>query len=275
MKQVELQTAETLAEEWDSYLCRVNDKAASIFVNLALKDIAPDLSRPTLLIVWLYLQYPNAENGLSTQQEFDALCGIEDTLLPQVTKTFSAIYAGRITNDGRREFYFYSNAGDDFEKVVTKALADYKQYKFDAWAVANAEWAQYLNVLFPSAVNLRWMGDRKVVDQLELHGDSLITPREIEHWAYFSSEQDRAAFAASVTSCGFNIQNEHHSESSRNEFGLMFTKLQEAKLTSVYETTSFLEVEAEKYKGVYDGWGSPIIAKKNKSSRWKFWKKST
>jgi uncharacterized protein (TIGR01619 family) len=267
MKQEELQTAETLVEKWDSYLCRVNDKAASIFVNLALKEIAPDLSRPILLVVWLYLQHPNTENGLSRQQEFDVLCQVEDVLEPRVTEAFSAIYAGRITNNGRREFYFYSNVSDDFEKIVKEALADYKHYKFDTWVAANADWEQYLNVLYPSAMNLRWIGDRKVVDQLELHGDSLITPREIEHWAYFSSAQDRADFAASVSCCGFNIQNEHYSESSENKFGLMFTKVQAAELTSVYETTSFLETEAEKYNGVYDGWGSPITAKKTKTSR--------
>jgi uncharacterized protein (TIGR01619 family) len=275
MKQEAAQAVEAPAEKWDSYLCRVNDKAASIFVDLGLKNIAPDISRPILLVVWLYLQYPDKENGLSTQREFDVLCELEDILEHKVTDVFSAIYAGRITNDGRREFYFYSNSSNEFEKIAIETLADYKHYKFHAWAVANADWEQYLNVLFPSAMNLRWMGDREVVSKLELHGDSLITPREIEHWAYFSSEQDRAAFAAALINYGFNIQNKHYSETSENKFGLMLSKRQQATLTSIYETTSFLEIEAEKYNGYYDGWGSPIATKKTKTSSWKFWKKAT
>jgi uncharacterized protein (TIGR01619 family) len=274
MKQETLQTAETLAENWHSYLCRVNDKAASIFVNLALKDIAPDISRPMLLIFWLYLQNPNAENGLSTQEEFEMLCKVEDVLLPQVTKDFSTIYVGRITNDGRREFYFYSDTSDGFEKVVAEALGNYKQYEFKAWAVSNADWGHYLNVLYPSAMNLRWMGDCNVVDRLEFHGDVLSTPREIAHWAYFPSEKDRASFSSSMTSHGFEIQKEHNPESSQDQFRIEFTKFQEAQLTLIHETTSLLETEVEKYNGKYDGWESPVIARKSKTPRWKFWKKS-
>lgn len=89
-----------------------------------------------------------------------------------------------------------------------------KTQELEAWSAANADWDQYLNLLYPSANNLRWIADRKVVEQLELRGDMLTIAREITHWAYFPSEESRTAFESLVVSFGFKALDKSNAGSS-------------------------------------------------------------
>ncbi len=53
-----------MSEEWDSYFCNVNDKLASIRVDLGIRSTVPDPNRPWLLWVWVYFERPRTD-GLS------------------------------------------------------------------------------------------------------------------------------------------------------------------------------------------------------------------
>ena len=92
---------------WKFYLCRVNNKIASVFFNAAIRQNAPDGKRPTLLWVWLYMNQPE-DNGLSSNDEFQQLNVIEDVLNKAVAETLNPEFVGRITTDGHREFYYYA-----------------------------------------------------------------------------------------------------------------------------------------------------------------------
>src|SRR5215468_4534046 len=103
-----------MVENWDSYFCNVNNVLASIFLNLELRKIAPDRKKPNLLWVWLYMKFPR-EDGLSSQDEFDMLCAVEKKLTEMMTRRFDSVFCGRITTDGRREFYYYALRSEQLE----------------------------------------------------------------------------------------------------------------------------------------------------------------
>ena len=68
-----------MAENWKPYLCNVNDKLASILVDLALRGEAPIASKPWLLWTWVYFQSPRTA-GLSDSKEAPILYEIIKTL---------------------------------------------------------------------------------------------------------------------------------------------------------------------------------------------------
>ena len=68
-----------MTENWKNYFCNVNDKLASIALNLGLNEGAPIETKPWLLWVWVYLQHPTSD-GLSQQSEFATVSSIEDAL---------------------------------------------------------------------------------------------------------------------------------------------------------------------------------------------------
>jgi hypothetical protein len=118
-----------MAEKWKSYFCKVNDQLASIFVDLSLRDRAPDSARPHLLFVWVQFNNPRSD-GLSSSEEFETLNSLGDALVSAVAKECNAVMPGRITTGGRREFYLYAPDVPNFEKAVTLGLTGFTQYGY-------------------------------------------------------------------------------------------------------------------------------------------------
>ena len=56
-----------MSEEWDSYFCNVNDKLASIRVDLGIRSTVPDPNRPWLLWVWVYFERPRVDGMRTTE----------------------------------------------------------------------------------------------------------------------------------------------------------------------------------------------------------------
>lgn len=263
-----------LQDDWNSYLCRVKNKSASIFVDLALNKNAPDSKRPHLLIIWLYLNNPNPENGLSTQAEFDKLIKIEDNLIPAIRNKYSAIFSGRITNDGRREFYLYSSSVDGFEATVEQVFKDFNDYKYDAWSVEDAEWSQYINLLYPNQQILSSIADERVVSNLVERGDLLEVAREINHWSYFGCVEDRNFFEIKIKKLGFQVTSRLNAKSASERYGLVYYKLQTAEIEKISLTTALLEAESKSHNGEYDGWESPVTKTAVQKTWWQFWKRN-
>ncbi|HJX84862.1 MAG TPA: DUF695 domain-containing protein, partial [Candidatus Angelobacter sp.] len=136
----------TMTENWKSYFCNVNDVLASIALNLGLSEDAPMSGKPWLLWVWVYFRSPRPD-GLSSKEEFPTLSAIEDELTKQLGNACSAIQAGRITTDGRREFYFYGATEKGFKAAVQAALSRFPGYKYDCDTKHEPDWNQYRNVL--------------------------------------------------------------------------------------------------------------------------------
>ena len=118
-----------MTDQWNFYLCTVNDKLASIYLNLGLANEAPVLSKPYLLWVWVYLKSPRPD-GLTTNQEAQVMYKIEDELSAQLASSSEAQLAGNITTQSRREFYFYGATETNFKPNVTAAFQAFPTYEF-------------------------------------------------------------------------------------------------------------------------------------------------
>lgn len=259
--------------QWDFYQCKVNNKPASIYLDMGLKQAAPDPKRPAILVVWLYLRHPHPDNGLSTDAEFDVLVEIEDRLCAALKRAYDAVYAGRITTEGRREFYFYSTACADIEATVRAALAPWGGYTIDAWGQPDQQWKQYLNVLYPKAASMRWMSDKAVIDVLGERGDVAEIARPLTHFSYFPTAAGRDAFSGAIAGAGFRIckQTETGPPGDARPFGVVYELTQTPKLAQVFETTELLMRLSEKHGGEYDGWECPVTGPE-KRPWWRFWR---
>jgi hypothetical protein len=83
-----------MMDNWKPYLCNVDEKLASILVNLGLRESLPISSKPWLLWVWVHLQSPRPD-GLSDSKEAATLYQIEDALAPFLARECRAILSGR------------------------------------------------------------------------------------------------------------------------------------------------------------------------------------
>ena len=247
-----------MPEDWDFYFCRVNDVLASITLDLSLRKVVPDLSKPDLLWIWVYFKSPRPD-GLSDSSEFDTLIKIEDKLTETLESKFNAILSGRITTDGRREFYFYGSHSDAFDSVVVDALALFPGYEFDSGFQKDPEWKQYLEVLYPSDENLQRIKNRSVLDVLERKGDTLEAPRDIFHWIYFRTKSDREAFWTAIQLLSYRLESTPENAGGDFPFGLCIVRLQSLKQDDIDEAVIELFRCAKEFQGDYDGWETKVI----------------
>ncbi len=247
-----------MTDNWKSYLCNVNDSLASIFVNIALCADVPIMSKPWLLWAWVYFQMPRPD-GLSDGKEAPTLFKIEDALTAQLSQQYRAILCGRITTQGRREFYFYGETKDGFPEAVATALADFSGYKFDTGEQEDSLWEQYLNVLYPTPEQFERIKNSEVLEVLAEHGDAAGVSREVQHWMYFKTEQARALFKDDVIKAGYKIVFESHLEKEEMPFGITVMRAQPVEQNLIDATVSELVQLAEQFDGEYDGWETQVI----------------
>ncbi len=249
-----------MTETWKPYLCKVNDRSASIFVNLGLRDAAPIMSKPWLLWTWVYFQSPRRD-GLSDRKEAPTLFKIEDALNLCISRNCHAIPCGRITTDGRREFYFYGETKDGFPEAVAEvaeALAGFEGYRFDVGDKKDSLWEQYLNVLYPSPEDLERIANMDLLDVLVEKGDVLTVARGVQHWMYFRSESSRALFRDAAVRAGFRIVSESTSKGD-SPFGISVARTQAIEQRLIDETVVELLRLVQRFDGEYSGWETPVV----------------
>jgi hypothetical protein len=248
-----------MPEGWNFYFCKVNDVLASVALDLGLRKHAPDLSKPELLWIWVYFKSPRPD-GLSSSSEFDSLVAIEKQLTESLEQKFHALLCGRITTDGRREFYYYSAHSNEFESVVADAMGHFPGYEFDCGTQTDPGWKQYLDVLYPSDEDRQRIENRSVIDVLEQKGDALKAPRDIFHWIYFRTKNDRDSFWDAIRPLEYRVQSQPDKPGGAFPFGLCIVRFQSVKQVDVDEAVIELFRRAKEFHGDYDGWETKVIS---------------
>ncbi len=186
-----------MSNDWDFYSCRVDDKPASIFVDLGIRRDVPLSGRPYMAFVRLFMRAPRPD-GLSSQEEFEDLIRVEDQVTAALAAGNAATYVGRNTSGGCRDFYFYTKDPSNWTRSASSALAEIPEYKYEAGSRLDKGWTTYLEFLYPSPEDMERIQNRRVCESLQKNGDALSEPREIDHWAYFPDEDSRARFLDTI-----------------------------------------------------------------------------
>ncbi|MCZ8215225.1 MAG: DUF695 domain-containing protein, partial [Cyclobacteriaceae bacterium] len=191
-------------EEWEFYFSNVNDKLGSLFVDLGVRNVAPMKDKPN--VVWVSIKMNNPrENGLSSQGESEILSNIEDALVDKMISNHNSVYVGRLTSAGDRDLYFYFGDTTLYDKTISEVMVAYPKYKFDFGSKEDKEWTGYFDFLYPLPQQFQSILNRRVIEQLEKGGDNLIKEREVFHWIYFKSENDREDFLKKIVNDKFSI----------------------------------------------------------------------
>ena len=150
-----------IPEDWDFYPCLVDEQAASVYLNLALKDQFTQLARYHVMYLHLEMQHPRLD-GLSSDEEYDTLIEIEDHLDAELNGKLNALYVGRVTTNGTRDFFYYLADLDRIEEVVRIAMQQFPHYIYRIGAKPDREGGVYLNYLYPNERELSVIAERRI-----------------------------------------------------------------------------------------------------------------
>jgi len=254
----EKQTTVTHQEEWDFYFSNVNDKLGSIFIDLGLRKVAPLTDQPNLVWVSLKMNNPQ-EDGLSSSKESGILGNIEDALIDKIKAKHKAIYVGRLTSAGDRDLYFYFGDTSLYDNTISEVMVAYPTYQFNFGAKEDKEWSSYLDFLYPLPQQFQSIQNRRVIDNLEKHGDQLTQAREVDHWIYFKSETDRETFLKKISNDGFSVVDQYCDEELGDmPYFLQIKRVDKVDQNSVDDYVIYLWKLAAECDGDYDGWETSI-----------------
>jgi hypothetical protein len=243
-----------LSDDWDFYFARVNEAVSSIFVDLGIRADAPLENRPWLLWVWLPMRTPK-EDGLASNAESDTLQAIGEALDATVGATCGAQLVGRVTGNGRREFYFYAADPGELPGAVETAMKNFPDYQAELGSTFQPKWQQYFS-LYPSANNLERMHNRRQLEALASAGDVHELTRKVEHWFGFRDEAARMACRETLEAIEFVVEGESQSDEEGEEFPftLVMSRHDSIEGRTINGITIELARLAREYQGIYKAW---------------------
>jgi uncharacterized protein (TIGR01619 family) len=247
-----------MTDKWDFYFCQVENKPASIYVDLGLIDHAPIDNLNYMAYVSVKMNSPR-EDGLSSQDEYDSLINIEDTLT-QALVSNETVYVGCSTSDNNRDFFFYVADPNDWRKRVSESMALFYKYKYFSDTQEDKGWSTFLTYLYPDDRTLQSISSRRVCESLEADGDKLILPREIDHWVYFDDLRSRNTFVEDAKKLDYKVRIVRSPDKDFSQFLAQLWRNDVPSYRNIDNATLPLYDLAIKHQGDYDGWECEVLA---------------
>jgi len=250
--------------DWDTYVMEVENKPVSVMVDLAFGTSPEAKERPNVIIIRLKL-LAVLKSGMPADKEVKVLNEIEDSLVEQLNSSLQALYVGRYTASGVRDFYFYSNDTSDYKRHIAGALQKYPAFRWMAKAQPDGQKSNYYDVLYPTSEEMERIQNRRVVDELRNKGDIITAPRRVDHFIFFKTESDRKAFASVVQNNGFTVENAGQEQGVKDRpYSLQVSRVDKIDYDNIDNVTLYLWKLALQHFGKYDGWETFVVREEEK-----------
>jgi len=247
-------------QDFDLYLVDVDDRPATVVVDLAARAHAPVASHPLRLDVRVAMRTPRPD-GLRDASELDALGDLESRLAAGLGRAVDAIYVGRAVFGGHTLFHYYLPAAARERLVelvaLTGPLGDYRP---TCSVDDDPSWGVYRELLAPDPFTRAAMWNRRLLCWFREQGDRLEVARRIDHGAYFPDRARAERTAAALRGRGFTVD-PLVEPTQGAEWHVGFHR--EDDLDGgrpEHFCREILEIVLAE-QGRYDGWGAPRVSR--------------
>lgn len=240
--------------DWENYIVSLNGKPVSVNVDLGLSAVAPIPERPYVIIFRLQLGNSDA-NGMPLQQDMDSLVNLENRLVELLARQNGALFAGRFTQRGIREFYFYAPDTIDYHRAMNQSMLPLPGYKWLGQAKLDEKWDNYFNVLYPSALDQVTIQSRRRLEAMYSLGLELKKPMDVQHFFSFPEAERRKKFLMGLGNKGMVIVSMPPTADQKSgQFSLVLSKSEQPNLVWVQQQVIPLYQKALRSGGAYLGW---------------------
>lgn len=245
--------------DWAAYVARIEGgHVGSIVVDLSLSSIAPVRERPIRTAIDVTFLSPQ-ENGFPADSEFDKLASIEETLEHDLVSGLGSIYVGHLYAAGKGSIYFYTSDDSKSNAVVRQTMLGFPTYKYEVRTSSDPEWEGYRS-LYPSPLEMQLIQNHRLIQSLIDQGDKIEEERQVDHWIYFTTNENRQGFVKEIAVKGFKIEDQREVEATDGKpFQLHISR--NDPVTVEATDTYILELWqlAEQFNGTYDGWETFLV----------------
>ncbi len=245
-------------EDWETYVLYMKDRPISIMVDLGFENTPITKENQNVLIVSVRLNRTQRD-GLPLQADLGRLDTLENDLVDRLHSALGAVYTGRYTSNGKRDFYFYTNDTSRYTSLARSVIEPYA-YTFTTICKRDADLSNYREVLYPTRVEMQRIYNRRMIDHLLKAGDPLTAPRAVDHLIFFKTESDRRKFADIVTEKRFSVIQAGEEKGVRDRpFSLEVSRVDRVDEDSIEEVSLYLWELALKFGAQYEGWETFVV----------------
>jgi uncharacterized protein (TIGR01619 family) len=242
-------------ENWEVYISELNGLPASFFLNLAAKPDGNSILRQYVCRLDLNLVAPS-EGGLHTEEESGTLLKIEDELNEGLSVSHNGAFVGRVTHGGKRRFFFYLTNADGVEETIKGRLQAFDDYNWSYVVEHDPDWKLFFEILYPGDEEWQIIGNRRLLDRLEEHGDIHHIARRVDHWIHFPDRAAMERFKSEIMALNFKIEQESFGD---GEWGLQIYREDCVEFGHISGVTLELYRLAVESGGEYDGWETSVV----------------
>jgi Regulator of ribonuclease activity B/Family of unknown function (DUF695) len=243
-----------MSDQWIYYPCQMGEHLAFIFYDHGIRDSIDGLAPPHLLKVRVAFKLPSLD-GMPTNEEFESLTALEDAM-HALAQQHESLYVGRVTVDGHRHFYIYTSDSEQAWSTRLDTFAASQGYAVSSIFQPDDCCNGYRNELFPTEDDWQVITDLRVIEALEKNGDDGTTSRQIDHWAYFPSQDAAKQFGGWAQESGYTLR--HGDNSGDGKYCVRFSHTGTAKLADISSHSITLRRKASELGGNYDGWETQV-----------------
>ncbi len=245
--------AQQITHAWENYVSALDGKPVSINVDMGLGDVAPLKEYPFVIITRIGILEPNVQ-GMPDPGESATLLSLEERLVEELARQNGALFAGRFTQRGVREFYFYAPDTLRFRTALEKAFATFSSYTWLAKAKPDREWDNYFSVLVPSELDKIKIDSRRRIEEIGAAGmrnRSLY----ILHYFEFPTPEARKKFLMEPMVSGYTVDFLPVERKEENKhFEVVIGKQDKPDFPWIEKTVIPMHAAARSARGKYKGW---------------------
>ena len=149
-----------MSKDWDHYLFKLGEDLASAYLDLGIATAAPVAEHSYLVRISVELLQP-AENGMSTDEEYQDLIALEDDLFARLHGD-KALYVGRLTTRGSRMFFLYAKDAELITREASAVMERHPAYRHQIGIQPDPHWGLYFDCLYPSAETYQRIQNRRL-----------------------------------------------------------------------------------------------------------------
>ena len=246
--------SQKIVHDWENYVVSLNGKPVSINVDLGLASIAPVKEDSFVIILRVKMNQLDAR-GMPTDTEAEELLKMEEALVTMLARQSGATLAGRFTQRGIREFYFYAPDTLGFRKGVNQSMQPFSDHEWLSQAKKDPKWENYFSVLYPGKLDKFRIESRRNLAELSRTGLIRQGPMQVEYFFDFQETESMKKFLSSSAMTGFEIISLPTKPSGvKQPYGLVLRKKVEPDYPWIESHLVPLYNEALKNNGAFVGW---------------------
>ncbi|MDG1262628.1 MAG: DUF695 domain-containing protein [Flavobacteriales bacterium] len=244
-------------EQWEVYMAQEDSLLTSFSVNVAADE--QDSLRTRSYLITASVAYDMHKGGFPSDEAAAMIETYELRLNDFLYRHPEAQIVGSTMGNGKRSSYLYTSdtlgVRNELEGIQS---ARFPAMKINATVERDQQWSLFWEYLFPNELELEYINNASVLDELIAEGDDLTQPREIYFWFYAGTEADSRALQTSLEEKGYETVSAMVLDGDL-PFALVVSKVDYVFIMAISEQTLMLRNEAALFEAELDGWETSVM----------------